>query len=440
MVRLSGMDALSLHTETARLPAHIVAVIVIEASDRLSHQRLHTLVASSLPGLARFRSRLVGKPFGLGQPVWAEIDDFNPSRQLRRIAVPAPGDQDDLAELIAKLTTRPLHRHLPLWQAWSIEGLDGGRWALALKMSPATTQGISGVASVLSRLLAVDPDDNVGDHLPVEQGLGKEPSMAGLVADTAVELVGNQLAGVRVLGTALPGALRAAVDRLRGVDARDGVPVPRTAFNEPLTEQRAVAFASIPLADIDAVRDRFGVGGPEVFLAACTWSVRTWLQRRDIVPDHPLLMQTPLPGGLSFGHARLPVQLDNPVQVLTELHVESGSPASDIAKFAELVAPGVVHSGMELYSWLKLARRLPPMAHGLVAHLPGPGTRVYCAGAEVAGLYVVAPLLEGAGLNITAVAHGEAMDVAVCVCPDNVPGVDAIARGVVDAVAQLRSE
>ena len=75
VVRLAAADAVWLHTQTSTTAAHTVALIIMEACDQLSHDRLHRLVASSLPALARFRSRLVGKPLGMGQPVWAQIDD-----------------------------------------------------------------------------------------------------------------------------------------------------------------------------------------------------------------------------------------------------------------------------------------------------------------------------------------------------------------------------
>ena len=99
--RLSGIAAVSLHTESSTMPAHAVALIIIEASDQLSHQRLHQLVGSALPQLARFRCRLVGKPLGLGQPVWAEIDDYDPTSQIHNATVLAPGGWREFAELIA---------------------------------------------------------------------------------------------------------------------------------------------------------------------------------------------------------------------------------------------------------------------------------------------------------------------------------------------------
>jgi diacylglycerol O-acyltransferase / wax synthase len=407
--RLSGMEAVSLHTESSTVPAHAVALIIIEASDQLSHQRLRELVGSALPQLARFRCRLVGKPLGLGQPVWAEIDDYDPTSQIHSATVPAPGGRREFAELIAWLTTGALDRHKPLWEAWSIDGLEGGRWALAVKVSPAVSDGVAG---------------------------------------------------------AVPGVLRAAGRRLRGTGEPDQLPqavsgpVPRTVFNAPLTERRAVAFASIPLADMKTVNNAFGGSITNVFLAACTLSLRAWLQRHDAVPDGPLLMQVPLSlpdadsttvdNQFTFGRIRIPVQLDDPVQVLTDLHAaterlntahrsdaERTGLTVDFATFAALIPPTVVHAGMQLYTGLGLSQRFTPICHGIASTISGPPVPVYCAGAKVVGMHTAAPLVEGCGLNITLISHGDVMDLSVCVCPDNVPAVNDIATGIVDSVGIL---
>jgi diacylglycerol O-acyltransferase len=123
------------------------------------------------------------------------------------------------------------------------------------------------------------------------------------------------------------------MNRLRGGQQHHSVPVPRTVFNEPLTEQRAVAFASIPVDDMKWVKNAFDVSNNSVFLAGCTLSLRNWLQRHDALPDYPLLMQMPLSGHdadsravgnqFRFGPIRMPVQLDDPVQVLMDLHAQT---------------------------------------------------------------------------------------------------------------------
>jgi len=467
--RLSGMAAVSLRIESSTVPAHAVALIIIEASDQLSHQRLHELVGLSLPRMARFRSRVVGKPLGLGQPVWAEIDDYDPTPQMHSATVPAPGGRQEFADLIAGLTAGPLDRHKPLWEAWSIDGLEGGRWALVVKMAPAISGGVAGVASVWPRLLTIGPRDDPTSDLPAEPGLGKQPSIGELVTDTMQELLENQVTGVWLIAGAMPGVLRAAVRRLRGTGGPDQLPhaassmsgpVPRTVFNAPLTKRRAVAFASIPLAQMRTVRHAFGGSINNVFLAACTVSLRAWLQRHDAVPDYPLLMQIPLSlrdadsttvnNQFTFGRIRFPVQLDDPVQVLTDLHAatdrlktarrsnaEKMGPTADLPTIASLIPPNVVHAGMQLYTGLGLSQRLAPISHGIVSNLPGPRMPVYCAGAKVVGMHTAAPLIEGAGLNITLISHGDVMDLSVCVCPDNVPAVNDIATGIVESVGIL---
>jgi diacylglycerol O-acyltransferase / wax synthase len=307
-------------------------------------------------------------------------------------------------------------------------------------MSPATTGGLGGFASLLPRLLTSDPDADPAGETPAEASLGERPSVVELVADTVVELAENQLSGARIAGAALPGALRGAVGLLRGA-GEQRFRIPRTVFNEPLTSQRALALARIPLADINAVKDGFGVGVTDVFLAACTLSVRTWLRRHHAVPEHPLVMR--VPDSDSFRLVHIPVQLDDPVEVLKAVHSESSSLPLDFPKIAGLVAPSVVHAGTRMYTGLRLSRRLPPLSHGLTAHIPVPPTPAYCVGAQVIGIYAVAPLIEGAGLNITSISHGgpdgDMLDVSVFACPDQVDDIEAIADGIVDAATELRA-
>ena len=84
-----GINAGALLTQSSTMPADTVALIIIDRDDQLSHGRLHQLVESSLPQLARCRSRLVGKPLGLGQPMWAEITNYELVRsRLVIVAIP----------------------------------------------------------------------------------------------------------------------------------------------------------------------------------------------------------------------------------------------------------------------------------------------------------------------------------------------------------------
>lgn len=151
--------------------------------------------------------------------------------------------------------------------------------------------------------MTTGPRDDPTSNLPPEPSLGTPPSIGELVTDAATEFLENYVSGDWLIAGAVPGVLRAAGRRLRGMGESDQLPqaaasmsgpVPRTVFNAPLTERRAVAFASMPLADMKTVNNAFGGSITNVFLAACTLSLRAWLQRHDAVPDAPLLMQVPL--------------------------------------------------------------------------------------------------------------------------------------------------
>jgi diacylglycerol O-acyltransferase len=465
-MRLSGTDALSLHTQSSKMPAHTVTLVIIEASDQLSHQRLHQLVAASLPQLARFRSRLVTKPLGVGQPVWAEIDNYDPSSQIHCATVRAPGGRREFADLIADLSTGRQDCLSRLWEAWSIDGLAGGRWALAVKLSPALNDGAAGAASVWPRLLTTGPHADPANNLPTEPSLGSAPSVGDLVTDVMTEIVENHVGGMWLIAETVSGVLQAVSGRLlrlrvgapmAPVASSMSGPVPHTVFNAPLTKRRAVAFASIPVADVKTVSNAFGGSITNVVLAACTLSLRAWLQRHDKVPDDPLLMRMPfeLPAtdpprvgrALTVGRLRIPVHLDDPVQVLANLHTATerlnairsrsstnGSSTVDLATIASLTPPPVARAGMQLYTRSGLRRRLKPICHGSVSHIAGDSVPAYCAGSKIVGMHTVAPLAEDSGLSIALTSRGDELDVSVCACPDNVPAIDDIATGIMHSV------
>ncbi|BCZ22570.1 wax ester/triacylglycerol synthase domain-containing protein [Mycobacterium senriense] len=471
VARLLGIDALSLHTQSSKMPAHTVTLVIIDAPDRFSHHRLHQLVVASLPQMARFRSRLVDKPLGLGQPLWAEIEDYDASPQIHCATVRAPGGRRELADLIGDLSTARHDSRDRLWEAWSIDGLAGGRWALAVKTSPVLNDGAAGMASLWPRLLTTLPHADATNNLPAEPSLGSAPSAGDVVTDVVSEIAENHVTGLWLAAQTMSGVLRALRDRLSGTAGRDSMaptaspmsgPVPHTAFNAPPTERRAVAFASIRLADVKTVSDAFGGSIPNVVLAACTLSLRAWLQQHDKVPDDPLLMRMPfeLPAtdpphigkSLTVGRLRIPVHLDDPVQVLANLHTaterlnairggsnQKGCPTVDVATLASLMPPSVARVGTQLYTRSGLRHRFEPICHGSVSYIANGPVPAYCAGAKVVGMHSVAPLAEGGGLNVALTSHGEKLDVSVCACPDSVPGVDDIATGIARSVDVLLS-
>jgi diacylglycerol O-acyltransferase / wax synthase len=105
-----------------------------------------------LPDLEPFRRKLVEVPLRLDHPFWIEDPDFDLEFHLRDSALPAPGTDEQLARLVARLVGRALDRGHPLWEIYVIEGLDANRFAVLTKLHHATIDGAAGAELVKLRL------------------------------------------------------------------------------------------------------------------------------------------------------------------------------------------------------------------------------------------------------------------------------------------------
>jgi diacylglycerol O-acyltransferase len=80
----------------------------------------------------------------LGRPFWVDDDRFDIRYHIRRTALPAPGDDEALCQLVARVMSQRLDRDRPLWECWVVEGLPGGRWAVVSKVHHCMADGIAG--------------------------------------------------------------------------------------------------------------------------------------------------------------------------------------------------------------------------------------------------------------------------------------------------------
>src|SRR5438270_611315 len=78
---------------------------------------------------ARARQRVRRDPLRLRRPAWEEDPHFDLSNHVRRLALPAPGDETILMTVVGRLVSAPLDDERPLWESYVIEGLADGRWA-----------------------------------------------------------------------------------------------------------------------------------------------------------------------------------------------------------------------------------------------------------------------------------------------------------------------
>ena len=296
MRQLTSLDAQFLALENNRQTGHVGGLSIFDGE--LNCSSVRELVRERLPLLPPFRYRLAEVPLGLDYPYWVDDPDFDLDYHVRELALPAPGSDAQLAAQVARIHSRPLDRSRPLWELYVIHGLESGQVALLTKIHHAIIDGLSG-AEIMGVLLDLSPE-------------GRELPDAPAVPDTevdgppgTVEMLGRGLLGlpkyparvVRALPATLPnvadapavfsaipgsgtvGRVAGALQRAAGreVPDRPNLRAPKTSFNGRLSPHRRFAFGQLPLEDVKAVKNHYGVTVNDVVVSICASAIsRTW--------------------------------------------------------------------------------------------------------------------------------------------------------------------
>src|SRR3954462_10895713 len=159
--QLTSLDAQFLALESPRQAGHVAGLAILHPSPApggsLTLADLQHLLAERLPLLPPLRWRLAEVPLGLDYPYWVDDADFDLEYHVRELGLPAPGTDAQLAEQVARITSRPLDRARPLWELYLIHGLQSGHTAMLTKIHHAAVDGVSG-AEITATLLDLEPE------------------------------------------------------------------------------------------------------------------------------------------------------------------------------------------------------------------------------------------------------------------------------------------
>ena len=110
--RLSPLDASFLFAEHRTAAMHVGAVMTFAPPERgpLDLDALVELIGRRLPLVPRYRQKVRDVPGHLGLPVWVDDPGFDLAFHVRRSALPAPGSEQVLRELVGRLLARQLDR------------------------------------------------------------------------------------------------------------------------------------------------------------------------------------------------------------------------------------------------------------------------------------------------------------------------------------------
>jgi WS/DGAT/MGAT family acyltransferase len=462
MQRLTGLDASFLYMETPSSPMHVASLMVLDPSsspDGFSFDKFKELYANRLHLAPPFRRRLVEVPFGINHPVWIEDPDFDIDWHLRHIAVPQPGGMKELAELVGHLIAMPLDRHHPLWEAWLIEGLEGGYVASLSKVHHAAIDGASGEELMVAILdLTPEMEDKGADAQPwVPEHV---PTDTELFGHAMVSLSQHPLRAFKTVRRTVEAALQIRENNRRDPDMTPP-PMPFTApatpFNAALTPHRSLGTASLSLPDVKMVKNAFDTTVNDVVLALCSGALRHYLTVHGDLPAEPLVAMVPISvrteekkgamgNQVASALTTLATDVEDPVERLLAIHEgmlltkeqHQAIGADTLQDWVEFAAPAVAGRAARLYSRMRMADRHRPLFNVTISNVPGPPFPLYVAGARMIATYPIGPIFDGGGLNMTVMSYLDSMDFGLNACPDLIPDIWTLADGLHLALEELK--
>lgn len=460
MERLTGLDDFFLSLETPSSPMHVAGLAVYDPSaveGGLGYERLIEVFDCRMHLAPPFRRTLAPVPFGLHHPLWVEDGSFNIRNHIRRVAVPGPGGDAELSELVSHLVAVPLDRSRPLWEMWLIEGLQHDKVAILTKVHHAAIDGAAG-NQITVAVLDLEPEPSTPPPADPPWRPDRRPSEVELLAYAGTSLARQPL---KLLKTArrqvesVLGTRRLPFDR--SVAPRSPLTAPRTSLNRALTPARDYAHTSLSLSRVKAVKDAYGVKVNDVVLALCAGALRRYFDGLGEEVDGPLVAMVPVSvrtddqrGGegnqVSQMRVSLATDVDQPEERIRAIAAGTQQAkarhavgADNLQNWAEFAAPAVAGAAARIYSRLHAASLHAPLFNVTISNVPGPPFPLYTAGAQLEHHYPVGPIFDGAGLNMTVMSYLDHLDFGLLACPDVVDDVRVIADALHEALAELEA-
>jgi WS/DGAT/MGAT family acyltransferase len=458
--RLSPLDVSFLYFEEPTTPMHVGGVAVFEVPEEgFDLDRLVGLITQRIAFVPRYRQRIKWVPGRLANPVWVDDEDFDISYHVRRSALPRPGSDAQLAELVARVQSRPLDRSRPLWEMYLVEGLAENRFAIISKTHHAM---VDGVAAVDIGQVILDTNPVPRDPPPDTWRPAPEPSWAELVAGAVAENVRRPAAAIdslrggvsEVLHTA--GKFAGAAGGLLAAATSAARPAPESPLNVPIGEQRRYAMTALSLDDHRRIRKAHDCTVNDVVLATVAGALRAWLLTRGEKVSSSTTVRALVPvsvrppqddgGGALSGNrvssylVDLPVGEPSAVMRLHQVsyrmqaHKDTGQAvgAEALAGLAGFAPPTMHSLGARVASglskrWFNL----------VVTNVPGPQQPLYAGKARMLAAYPVVPLAKAQALSIGLTSYDGRVFYGLNADRDAMPDVGVLAQCLEDALTEL---
>lgn len=478
--RLGPQDMFFLYGESPTTMMHVGALMPFTPPPGAPKDFLRQLVDDSKANeVVEPWNLKLSHPDLLFSPIqsWVYDENFDLDYHVRRSALASPGDERELGILVSRLHSNALDLRRPPWEMHFIEGLEGGRFAIYLKMHHALIDGYSG-QKMLARSLSTDPHDTSHPlffNIPTpgrvtadtgDSGGGIASSVMGSLGSVVGNL-GGVVSGVgSVLGT-VAGAGRSTLDLTKAIvntqlrndneyrNLIGSAQAPKSILNTRISRNRRFATQQYELDRLKKIGKDNDSTLNDVSLAIVGGSLRRFLDELGELPDKSLIAMLPVNvrpkddegGGNAVATilGSLGTDIDDPVERLQTVTATTRMAKAELSKMdkeAILAYSGALMApyGVQLASTLTGVKTPWPYTFNLcVSNVPGPRDVLYLRGSRMEASYPVSLVAHSQALNVTLQSYADTLNFGFIGCRDTLPHLQRLAVYTGEALDELES-
>jgi WS/DGAT/MGAT family acyltransferase len=420
---MSDSDAVMWHIERDPvLRSTITSVWLLDRSP--DESRFDETFSRALAAIPRLRQRVVADPFGVSTPRWEDDPLFDRDYHVRRVSAPGKGSVRDLLDMAAPLAGQAFDKDRPLWEFHVVDGLEGGRAGVIMRLHHAISDGVGMVRMTTSL---------------IERSREPKPGASRPETLAEVPVPGVRTGDMEQMASALQHRVRTTADRGRraGEALRHGLMelakdplgsarkladtagsmgrlvAPASEPLSPLWRERSISVhldtLLVPLDVLKAAAKQVDCTLNDAFVAAVAGGLRRYHEEMGM-PAQELRMSMPInirsgdeakKAGNQFVPARfaVPVHIADPTQRMRAIQeLVRGQRAEPALPFMDEVAGAINRLG--IIAATSVVGSMMKAVDFVTSNVPGPRFPVYTAGARILQMFPFGPLA-GAAVNIT---------------------------------------
>jgi WS/DGAT/MGAT family acyltransferase len=431
---------------------------------QIDFEELERWLRAAAAALPRLRQRVVHGLGRLTPPTWVPDPEFDFDHHYRRLELPPPGTERQLLDLVAKLHVEPYDRTRPLWQIIAINGVEGDRAAVMMKLHHTIADGY-GMARMQERFMVRDPDIAPPEDVDLEALVAAEcaDAEAQRLETSAIGDLGRlATVPVRMTRRLLSESALAAVDPARLLDharsvrdvARMGVSqIQRPSHGEPpagstlwtgRSRHRRLELVRLPLGQARRAAKQLGGSLNDLFLAGLASGAAAHHEARGesvSAFNASFVVSTrddAAEGGNSFTpvRVRLPAGPMSPAERLTAIQAAVAAQRSNPSGGGLMGGFANVVNLLPTSVTTRAARKQSAKIDFATTNVRGSSRPLFIAGRPMLEIFAPGPVA-GAAMIVSALSYVDTMGILMTVDPVAIPEAPALRDDIERAFDEL---